>query len=428
MSSTAITVIGSAILALLLAGYLAPTYLPPPKPRVVGIDLGTTFSCVGVYEAVSGNVSILENKQRQRCIASIVGFGENVTLVGDEAQTSALIKPHNIIYDAKRFIGKTFTTAEIKQESARYPFKISLDETGGVRFVIGSPGNTSYVTPEQVGSAIISKLRGTAERNLSRPVTRAVLSVPAEFDQAQRNATRRAAVLAGLDVLRIINEPTAAALAYGLHKKQGVHYVLVVDLGGGTLDVSLLNIQGGMFLTQAMAGNNHLGGQDFNRRVLLHLLQMINHQADLDEQDLQMLRNAVERGKLHLTQHKETMINLHLQSINQKFTYTLTRETFNAVNEDLFLKVLQPIKSVLQDVEMTADDIDEIVLVGGSTRVPRVRQIIGEMFGRSLNTAVDPELAVATGVAIQAGILGGMWPLKVSATELPSHARKIHVY
>lgn len=269
---------------------------------------------------------------------------------------------------------------------------------------------------------------------------------------------------ADMEVLRVINEPTAAALAYGLHKKQGVDYVLVVDLGGGTLDVSLLNIQGGMFLTQGMAGryptlssylylcihacclsvclnfhvgNNHLGGQDFNDRLMTYLQEQIAKdlgQVITDPEDLQVLRQTVEETKLQLTYHNDFLIKVPLHSIqsrrnqNALFVHRLTRETFNKINFDLFQKVLEPIDKILEVLEIPKDHIDEVVLVGGSTRIPKIRELVRNYFAKEPNTAIDPELAVASGVGIQAGILGGMWPLTVSATEIPSSVRKIHVH
>jgi len=263
------------------------------------------------------------------------------------------------------------------------------------------------------------------------------MSVPAEFDMAQRNATIKAASLAGIEVLRLINEPTAAAMAYGLHKKAGVSNVMVVDLGGGTLDVSLLNIQGGMFVTMAMAGNNRLGGQDFNARLMSYLMAVIKNRFGeelTNAEDIQRVRQEVESTKINLTTEDWVIVKLTLPSLNQGkklaiFEEKISRLTFEKLNEDLFQKVLQPIERVLKEVELPKEYVDEVVLVGGSTRIPRVRELIKEYFnGKTPNVSIDPELAVATGVAIQAGIIGGMWPLQVSALELPNHnLRKIQV-
>ncbi|MBN3316403.1 HSP13 protein, partial [Atractosteus spatula] len=272
-------------------------------------------------------------------------------------------------------------------------------------------------------------MRKMAEKQLGVPISKAVISVPAEFDERQRNYTIRAANLAGLDVLRVINEPTAAAMAYGLHKAD-VFSVLVVDLGGGTLDVSLLNKQGGMFLTRAMAGNNKLGGQDFNQRLLQYVEERVRQRHGAlpsRKQDRHQLRQAVEQAKLSLTLQPSAVLRARLghEAGGVLFEEVITRELFEQLNADLFQKILTPIEEVLREGRLDKREVDEIVLVGGSTRIPRIRQLIREFFGKEPNTSVDPDLAVVTGVAIQAGIMGGSWPLQVSAIEIPNrHLRK----
>ncbi|XP_013410612.1 heat shock 70 kDa protein 13 [Lingula anatina] len=433
--STAITILGTSILALLLAGYFGQKFMPPPKPKIVGIDLGTTYSCIGVYHAVTGQVRVIPDKEDHLCIPSVVAFREKAVVVGHRAVAQAEHNPSNTFYDGKRFIGKAFSTEELAKEAGRYQFKLVPDEYGMIRYAIQQRDNVTMVTPEYIGSQILTTLKQSAETNLSSPVTRAVMSVPAEFDEMQRNYTRMAARLAGIDVLRIINEPTAAALAYGLHKKEGTNNVLVVDLGGGTLDVSLLNIQGGMFSTQAMAGNNHLGGQDFNQRLFNHLLRQIKQKFGRelkDPEDLQLLRQQTEDIKLNLTNQDAVFIHIPLHSFRKSghmafYKDKIMRATFEELNEDLFKRVLDPVKAVLHTVEMEPSEIDEIVLVGGSTRIPKVRKMIREYFDKDPNTSIDPELAVTYGVSIQAGIIGGMWPLTVSAIELPSRVKKIHI-
>ncbi|ELU00381.1 hypothetical protein CAPTEDRAFT_221120 [Capitella teleta] len=392
---------------------------------------GTTYSCVGVFLAGTGEVEVLKDAKGHKCIPSVVAFKDGRVLTGYEAVAQADHNPSNTLYDAKRFIGKKFSPEELNTERPRYPFKIQLDDEGMVYFVVGPPNNLTNVRPEEVGAHLLRTLRQTAIANLSSSVTKTVMSVPAEFVDMQKNFTKKAASLAGLEVLRVISEPTAAAMAYGLHKKQNVQSVMVVDLGGGTLDVSLLMVQGGMFFTQAMAGNNHLGGQDFNQRLMSFLRSVIEKESNrvlTDPEDLQALRLVSEEVKLKLTTDEQVEISVPLQSTKSTFKYSISREKFEEVNLDLFKKVLQPIEMALQEAEMSKNQIDEVVLVGGSTRVPKIRQLIGDYFGKEPNTAVDPELAVAFGVGIQAGILGGMWPLQVSAIELPTNARKIHVY
>lgn len=325
---------------------------------------------------------------------------------------------------------------------------------------------TFHITPERIGSKLLLKLKKMAEANLGMSISKAVISVPAEFDERQRNSTIKAANLAGLSVLRVINEPTAAAMAYGLHKAE-VFNVLVVDLGGGTLDVSLLNKMGGMFITRAMAGNNKLGGQDFNQRLMVYLYDQLHQRfgsLPTQKEEIHRLRQAVEAVKLNLTVHEAATLRVLLTlpanqltrelaksqvkpnsaSQNTKslknlgdtskvegnfvevvFETEISRKLFEMLNKDLFEKILVPIEQVLQEGHLHKAEVDEIVLVGGSTRIPKIREVIRDFFGKDPNTSVDPDLAVVTGVAIQAGILAGSWPLQVSAIEIPNkHLRK----
>lgn len=429
--------IGSVILALFLAGYLGQQYLPPPKPKVIGLDLGTTFCSVGVFQPGSGDVEIIADEEGRKSIPSAVSFTNTEVLAGHEAVDLADSNPQNTIYDSKRFIGKIFEDGVLEQESARYPFKV-INNNGSAEFLISTNG-TFTVSPEFIGSRLLLKMRKMAEKQLNMPIQKAVISVPAEFDERQRNYTVRAANLAGLEILRVINEPTAAAMAYGLHKVD-VFNVLVVDLGGGTLDVSLLNKQGGMFLTRAMAGNNKLGGQDFSQRLLQYATERVRQEFGVPptlKEDIHRLRQAVEAAKLNLTVHPSTTIRLplHLHTHDSSestkgptpvlFQSVITRKLFEELNEDLFQKILAPVETVLSEGHLEKEEVDEIVLVGGSTRIPRIRRLISEYFGKEPNTSVDPDLAVVTGVAIQAGIMGGSWPLQVSAIEIPNrHLRK----
>ncbi|XP_017275484.1 heat shock 70 kDa protein 13 [Kryptolebias marmoratus] len=432
-----ISMIGSVILALFLAGYLGQQYLPPPKPRVIGLDLGTTFCSVGVFHPGTGEVEVIADEEGRKSIPSAVTFTSTAVLAGHEAVELGDSNPQNTVYDAKRFIGKKFEAGVLEQESARYPFKVT-NNNGSAEFEI-STNRTFAVSPEFIGSRLLLKLKKMAERQLGVLIQKAVISVPAEFDERQRNYTVRAANLAGLEILRVINEPTAAAMAYGLHKVD-VFNVLVVDLGGGTLDVSLLNKQGGMFLTRAMAGNNKLGGQDFSQRLLQYTTERVRQEFGVPptlKKDIHRLRQAMEAAKLNLTLHPSATVrvplHLHLHRSSESpggpapvlFQTTVTRQLFEELNEDLFLKILAPVKTVLAEGHLEKEDVDEIVLVGGSTRIPRIRKLISEYFGKEPNTSVDPDLAVVTGVAIQAGIMGGSWPLQVSAIEIPNrHLRK----
>ncbi|NXM26284.1 HSP13 protein, partial [Oxyruncus cristatus] len=457
-------VLGSAVLALLLASYLAQQYLPMPTPRVLGIDLGTTYCSVGVFLPGIGEVKVIADENGHNSIPSVVSFTDKGVYVGYDALELADANPQNTIYDAKRFIGKIFTLEELKSESSRYPFKI-FSNNGSAEFSVTING-TFHVTPEQIGSQLLLKLKRMAEANLGMPISKAVMSVPAEFDERQRNATIKAANLAGLRVLRVINEPTAAAMAYGLHKVD-VFNVLVVDLGGGTLDVSLLNKMGGMFYTRAMAGNNKLGGQDFNQRLMQYLydhLRQTYGSVPTRKEEIHRLRQAVEAVKLNLTVHEAATLSVVLTLPENRLTKALpksqvkrnsalkgepsqkagdlnslrdtsevedgfvevlfemeiSRKLFEMLNEDLFEKILVPIEQVLQDGHVDKAEVDEIVLVGGSTRIPQIRKVIRDFFGKEPNTSVDPDLAVVTGVAIQAGIVAGSWPLQVSAIEIPN--------
>ncbi|KAM3875503.1 heat shock 70 kDa protein 13 [Diretmus argenteus] len=434
-----VSMIGSVILALFLAGYLGQQYLPPPKPKVIGLDLGTTFCSVGVFHPGSGEVEVIGDEQGRKSIPSAVSFTVSEVLAGHEAQDLADSNPQNTIYDAKRFIGKIFEPDVLVQDSARYPFTV-IHNNGSAEFLI-STNRTFTVSPEFISSRLLLKMRKMAERQLGVLIQKAVISVPAEFDERQRNYTVRAANLAGLEILRVINEPTAAAMAYGLHKVD-VFNVLVVDLGGGTLDVSLLNKQGGMFLTRAMAGNNKLGGQDFSQRLLQYTMERVQQEFGVPptlKEDIHRLRQTVEAAKLNLTLQPSISIqvplNLHAPDSSGSsqgsipvpilFKTVITRDLFEKLNEDLFQKILAPIETVLAEGHLGKEEVDEIVLVGGSTRIPRIRRLISEYFGKEPNTSVDPDLAVVTGVAIQAGIMGGSWPLQVSAIEIPNrHLRK----
>ncbi|KAM6284166.1 heat shock 70 kDa protein 13 [Spheniscus humboldti] len=459
-------VLGSAILALLLAGYLAQQYLPMPTPKVIGIDLGTTYCSVGVFLPGTGQVKVIADENGRNSIPSIVSFTDRDVYVGYDGLELADSNPQNTVYDAKRFIGKIFTSEELKSESSRYPFKI-FNNNGSAEFSVAT-NETFRVTPEHISSQLLLKLKRMAEGYLGMPVSKAVISVPAEFDERQRNSTIKAANLAGLEILRVINEPTAAAMAYGLHKAD-VFNVLVVDLGGGTLDVSLLNKQGGMFLTRAMAGNNKLGGQDFNQRLMLYLYDQLHQMygsLPTRKEEIHRLRQAVEAVKLNLTVHEAATLRVPLTMPERKLTKEsevqtntvlkgkpsqkakdlknlgdsskvennlvkvvfeteISRKLFEMLNEDLFEKILVPVEQVLKEGHLHKAEVDEIVLVGGSTRIPQIRKVIQNFFGKEPNTSVDPDLAVVMGVAIQAGIVGGSWPLQVSAIEIPNkHLRK----
>nr|XP_013804053.1 PREDICTED: heat shock 70 kDa protein 13 isoform X2 [Apteryx mantelli mantelli] len=401
-------VLGSAVLALLLAGYLAQQYLPMPTPKVIGIDLGTTYCSVGVFLPGTGQVKVIADENGHNSIPSIVSFTDKDVYVGYDGLELADSNPQNTIYDAKRFIGKIFTPEELKSESSRYPFKI-FNNNGSAEFSV-TTNETFHVTPEYIGSQLLLKLKRMAEDYLGMPVSKAVISVPAEFDEKQRNSTIKAANL---------------------------------------------------------AGNNKLGGQDFNQRLLQHLYAQLHQRCGSlpsRKEEIHRLRQAVEAVKLNLTVHEASTIRMSL-TIPEKITKDLpeselntntvlkdkssqitkdeknlvggnsqvqnnfvkvvfeteiSRKLFEMLNEDLFKKILVPIEQVLKEGHLHKAEVDEIVLVGGSTRIPQIRKVIRDFFGKDPNTSVDPDLAVVMGVAIQAGIVGGSWPLQVSAIEIPN--------
>uniref|UniRef100_A0A5S6QLQ9 Disease resistance R13L4/SHOC-2-like LRR domain-containing protein n=1 Tax=Trichuris muris TaxID=70415 RepID=A0A5S6QLQ9_TRIMR len=772
---SSVTFIGSSVVVVLLAGYWAQKYLPPPKPRIVGIDLGTTFSCVSVYYAGSGRVEVIPDEKGRKTVPSIVAVkSKSVRLVGYDALEYGDHDPSRVLYDAKRFIGLHFNEETFNKEKRRYPFRMWLNETTPVfqvKIGNGTKGANEELNfrPEEISATLLTRLRKMAQSHLQiRAIEKAVISVPAEFDEARRNATVRAAALAGLEVMRLISEPTAAALAYGLHQKANVSSVVIYDLGGGTLDVSVLMIMGGMFLTRAIAGkssflktsgsvkklaskklfcagrsaaqlslletfvifkqtystrvtcqslycnfttllvasiysaiacslrvssmvrksaegedpgateldlgrrgivsfaeithifanpsltrltlshnkitvvppsivelatlevlnlwnnrieelptsislmtrlrvlnlgmnhlrtlprgfgsfpalevldlthnqlnerslpgnffmietlralylsendfevlpsdirnlknlqvlalrdnsliylpkelgelsrlrelhvqgnrlsvlppeiahldlvgpkqvlrldhnpwvtpiseqlqkgethlisylrsetykylygrhlaagaspppklnhrNNHLGGQDFNQNLLRHLLNIVRERhggQPLDKGDMHALSMAVEQAKIELTSQPETVVQVQLLSFKPEvqFRYTVTRPMFEQLNAGLFRRAIKPIQVALADADVTVEDVDEIVMVGGSTRIPRIRQVVSQYFNnKTLNCEIDPELAVAIGVGIQAGVMAQAWPIQVSATEIGTKFKKIHVY
>lgn len=432
-SETTCTLLGGSLIILLIAGYFGQHLLPAPKPKIIGLDLGTTYSCVGIYHAISGLVEIIPAQRNRSCMPSIVSFLSNGTiLLGYDAFDHLETNPKYTIYDTKRFIGKQFSSESIEKIQKDYPFELIRTDKGYVEFLISDNG--TRITPEQIGSLLLKHLKELVEKYLMIPkIKLCVLSVPAEFNEEQRQATKQAAELIQLKVERIISEPTAAALAYGIHKRENVRYVLVIDIGGGTTDVSLLYVQGGMFSTQAMAGNNRLGGQDFNQNLLNYILTLIDDKNQkTDPNFLQHLRIEIEKCKIDLSTKIECLINSK---------WLITREKFEEINQDLFKKILEPldrifayINSDINDEDeddisnrLTVNNIDEIVLVGGSTRMLKIRQLIENYFQKKPNIEIDPDVAVTHGVSIQAGILGGVWPLTVSATEVRTAVEKIHI-
>ncbi|MDW8201972.1 MAG: molecular chaperone DnaK [Cyanobacteriota bacterium SKYGB_h_bin112] len=377
--------------------------------KVVGIDLGTTNSVVAVMEG--GKPVVIANAEGMRTTPSVVGFSkEGERLVGQMARRQMVLNPQNTFYDIKRFIGRRYS--ELTTESKRVPYTIRRDEAGNIK--VKCPRLEREFAPEEISAMILRKLADDASRYLGQPITGAVITVPAYFDDSQRQATRDAGRIAGLDVLRILNEPTAASLAYGLEKRQN-QTILVFDLGGGTFDVSILDISDGVFEVKATSGDTQLGGSDFDRKIVDWLAEQFLAAEDIDlrrdRQSLQRLTEAAEKAKIELSGVTVTDINLPFITATEdgpKHLETrLTRSQFEGLCSDLVSRLKAPVKRALADAGMTASDIDEVVLVGGSTRMPMVQELVYSLIGKEPNQNVNPDEVVAVGAAIQAGILAG---------------------
>lgn len=378
---------------------------------VIGIDLGTTYSCVGVFK--NGRVEIIANDQGNRITPSYVAFtAEGERLVGDAAKNQLTSNPENTVFDAKRLIGREWTDKAVQNDIKFYPFKV-LEKSSKphIKVETGSQGEKTFA-PEEISAMVLGKMKETAEAYLGKKVTHAVVTVPAYFNDAQRQATKDAGVIAGMTVMRIINEPTAAAIAYGMDKKEGEKNVLVFDLGGGTFDVSLLTIDNGVFEVVATNGDTHLGGEDFDQRVMEHFIKLYKKKKgkDLrkDARAVQKLRREVEKAKRALSAAHQVRVEVESLYEGEDFSETLTRAKFEELNMDLFKGTLKPVQKVLEDADLTKKDIDEIVLVGGSTRIPKVQQLVKEFFnGKEPSKGINPDEAVAYGAAVQAGVLSG---------------------
>ena len=378
---------------------------------VIGIDLGTTYSCVGVME--NGKVNVISNDQGNRITPSYVAFTETgERLIGDAAKNQLTSNPENTIFDAKRLIGREWSDKSIQGDAKYFPFKLSSKNNKPVISVM-SGDSSKTLTPEEVSAMVLTKMKQTAESYLGCNVTKAVVTVPAYFNDAQRAATKDAGVIAGLDIIRIINEPTAAAIAYGLDKvSSDEKNVLVFDLGGGTFDVSLLSVTDGVFEVLSTNGDTHLGGEDFDQRVMEYFMKVIKKKTGKDiRQDtrvVQKLRREVEKAKRALSSSHQTRIEIESLIDGEDFSETLTRAKFEELNMDLFKDTLKPVKKVLDDAELSKGDVTDVILVGGSTRIPKVRQLVKEFFkGKEPRGGVNPDEAVAEGAAVQACILSG---------------------
>merc|ERR1711906_62740 len=377
---------------------------------VIGIDLGTTYSCVGVYK--NGRVEIIPNDQGNRITPSYVAFDGEERFIGDSAKNQAALNPTNTVFDIKRLIGRRFTDDTVQKDMKLLPFDI-VDKDTKPYVSVDVKGEMKTFSPEEISAMILGKMREIAESFLGKSIANAVVTVPAYFNDAQRQATKDAGTISSLNVLRIINEPTAAAIAYGLDKKGGAEKnILVFDLGGGTFDVSILTIDNGVFEVISTSGDTHLGGEHFDRRVVDYLLKVFKrkHGKDLtdDKRAIQKLRREVERAKRALSTSATQRIDIESLTDGVDFSETLTRARFEELCADLFKKTLGPVQKALDDSGLKKNQIDELLLVGGSTRIPKVQALLKEFFNnKEPNKGINPDEAVAYGAAVQGGILSG---------------------
>jgi len=407
------------ILSVVLSAVFAAVFNPlPPKPGVVGIDLGTTFSVIALFH--NGSVEVVPDDLGKNLTPSTVAFLPNSgVLVGHPAKEYGLKHPESVVFDAKRLIGHRFDEDTVQHDKLLFPFEVvEVQGNAHVRVKVGETHKT--MSPESVGAHVLTKLKRQVEHYIGRPVLKAVLAVPADFTEEQRNATIDAGTQAGLEVLRVISEPTAAALAYGLQQMRAAN-ILVYDFGGGTLDVSLLSLEGGVFEVVAACGDEHLGGEDLTQALLEWLLRRFEarHGVSLmrDMAAVDRVRHAAEDAKLALSRGDHAQITVDGLPGGHVIEEDMSRAEAEAVWGELFVRAVWPVEQVLALSGYERDDVDQVVLVGGTTRVPRVRELMAEFFGKEPNWRVDPDQAVAWGTAVQAGILTDAKGIKVAATE-----------
>ncbi|PRQ21871.1 putative Heat shock protein 70 family [Rosa chinensis] len=375
----------------------------------IGIDLGTTYSCVAVWR--NNNAEIIPNDQGNRTTPSYVAFTDNERLVGDAAVNQAIRNPTTSIFDAKRLIGRRFSDASVQHDVKLLPFKVIEGAENKPKILIKHNGKTKQFAPEEISSMILAKMRETAEAYLGSHVKNAVITVPAYFNNSQRQATKNAGLIAGLKVMRIINEPTAAAIAYGLDKK-AKRNVMIYDLGGGTLDVSLLTLGDGIFDVKATAGDTHLGGEDFDNKMVSYCVEQFKRKHKLDvsgnSRALMRLRSSCEKAKRRLS--FTSSIDIEIDCLDQgiDFSTNLTRAKFEQLNMNFFKKCMDPVHKCLSDAGMGVDSVDDVVLAGGSSRIPKVQELLQDVFnGKELCKGINPDEAIAYGAAVQAAVLNG---------------------
>lgn len=377
----------------------------------IGIDLGTTYSCVGVWQ--SSRVEIIANDQGNRTTPSYVAFTDEERLIGDGAKNQASMNPVNTIHDAKRLLGRSFDDEYVKSDSEMWTFKVIDDGKNKPKVSVNHKGEDKSFYAEEVSAMILTKMKEVAETYLGETVTDAVITVPAYFGDSQRQATKDAGVIAGLNVLRIINEPTAAAIAYGMdNKSEKEKNILIFDCGGGTHDCTMLSIEDGVFEVKATAGDSHLGGEDFDERLVKHFCTEFKrkHKHDISQnpRSVRRLRTACEKLKRTLSTSTQSTIELDSLFDGIDFNSSITRARFEEMCSDIFKKTMVPVEKVMRDSKMSKGDVDEIILVGGSTRIPKIQKLLSDYFnGKELCKSINPDEAVAIGASIQAAILSG---------------------
>tara|TARA_Y100001958_G_scaffold160079_1_gene165976 strand:+ start:12647 stop:14521 length:1875 start_codon:yes stop_codon:yes gene_type:complete len=377
-------------------------------PKAIGIDLGTTYSCVGVW--VNDRVEIIANDQGNRTTPSYVSFTDNERMIGEGAKSQVSVNGENTVFDAKRLIGKKYSDKTVQCDMKHMTFKI---KEKGDKPQVYVPIKDKLFNPEEISAMVLGKMKDVAESYLGEKVTDAVITVPAYFNDSQRQATKDAGTIAGLNVLRIINEPTAAAIAYGLDKKdEGEKNILICDTGGGTHDISLLTLDEGIFEVKATAGDTHLGGEDFDTRLVefceSEFLRKNKGIESISAKGRRRLRTACERAKRTLSSSTNTSIEVESLTDGIDFSYAITRARFEAMCSDIFKKVISPVEKVLRDAGMSKSSVDEIIMVGGTTRIPKIQQMLSDYFnGKALNHTINPDECVAYGAAVQAALLSG---------------------